>query len=325
MLLACIAVLAGLALLSYGADRFVSGAAASARNLGVAPLMIGLTVVGTATSLPEVLVGSVAALRGHIEIAVGNAIGSNIANIALVLGTTAILYPLTLASTSVRREYLLMAVAILTAGILLYDLDLSRLDGMLLLTGMVVSIYLVVRMARRTITTDDDPLIGESDQEYRIGLNQRQALIHLLLGLILVLGGAELLVRGAIIIAQAFGVSDLVIGLTIVAIGTSLPELAASIMSMIKREADIAIGNVIGSNMFNMWAVLGVPALLGPDKFSAAAIARDFPVMLVLSVLMGLMLFARRNGRLGRWEGLLLLTCFISYQVWLFAEPVPAG
>lgn len=320
MLLSTLAVLAGLFLLSYGADRFVLGAAATARNLGISPLVIGLTVVGVATSLPEVLVGSVAALQDHIEIAIGNAIGSNIANVALVLGASALVLPITVASTSIRREYGLMLAAIVLAGVLLFDLTLSRLDATLLLLGLVTSIVVIVYMARR-VRDSEDPLIAESDQEYRATMSQRRSTVYLIIGLILLLGGAELLVRGAVDIAQAFDVSDLVIGLTIVAVGTSLPELAASVMSIIKREADIAIGNIIGSNMFNMLAVLGIPAMLRPDSYGAAAFSRDYPVMLGLALLMGLMLFFKQHGRIGRVEGLFLLLGFCSYQYWLFMEP----
>lgn len=324
MLLASVAVIVGLLLLSYGADRFVLGAAATARNLGISPLVIGLTVVGIATSLPEVLVGSVAAVQDHIEIAIGNAVGSNIANIALVLGASAALFPITVGSTSIRREYGLMMAAIVLAGVLLMDQDLSRADSIILLLGLVASIVSVVYMAR-SVRGSADPLIAESDREYRVATPQGQATLRLVIGLILLLAGADLLVRGAVSIAQAFGISDLVIGLTIVAVGTSLPELAASVMSMVKREADIAIGNIIGSNMFNMLAVLGVPAMLQPGGFNADAIARDFPVMIGLSLLMGLMLFMNKRGRIGRPEGLFLLLCFCSYQFWLFMEPAAAG
>lgn len=320
MLLACLAVIAGLGLLGYGADRFVHGAAATAHNLGVTPFVIGMTVVGIATSLPEILVGSVAALQGRIEIAVGNAVGSNIANIGLVLGATAVVVPVTIASDTIRREYLLMMIAIGFAGLLLLDLDLSRGDGLILAAGLIAAMAAVIYIAERA-RDSDDPLVAESDQEYRTQLTPLRAGIFLVIGLMLLLGGAELLVRGAVFIAETFGVSDLVIGLTIVAVGTSLPELATSITSIMKREADIAIGNIIGSNMFNMLAVLGIPALLGPGAFQASAIARDFPVMLGLSVLMGLMLFIRKRGRIGRPEGLLLLLCFIGYQIWLFLDP----
>ncbi|MCS3904202.1 cation:H+ antiporter [Methylohalomonas lacus] len=322
MLLACLAVIAGLVLLSYGADRFVLGAAATARNVGVTPFVIGLTVVGMATSLPEVLVGSVAALDGHIEIAIGNAIGSNIANVALVLGASAVVLPIVVTSNSVRREYGLMALAIGLAGLLLLDLDLTRADGLILIGALVAVMAAIIYIARRVaVSGDDDPLIAESDQEYRAEMAPLRAAVYLGIGLLLLLGGAELLVRGAVFIAAAFGISDLVIGLTIIAVGTSLPELAASIASIMKREADIAIGNIIGSNMFNMLAVLGVPALLNPDAFQVSVIARDFPVMVGLSVLMGLMLFTRQRGRIGRPEGLLLLACFIAYQAWLFIDP----
>lgn len=324
MLLAALAVIAGLFLLSYGADRFVVAAAATARNLGVSPLVIGLTIVGMATSLPEVLVGSVAALQDHIEIAIGNAVGSNIANIALVMGFTAALYPITVASISIRREYALMLAASLLAGLLLVDLDLSRLDGALLLAGLAAAILIIVRLAL-AIRDSGDPLVAESDQEYRVTLSQGRALVWLIVGLALLLGGAELLVRGAVVIARGFGISDLVIGLTIIAVGTSLPELAASVMSLVKREADIAMGNIIGSNMFNMLAVLGVPALLQPGRFDADVVARDWPIMFGLSLAMGVMLFLTGRGRIGRGEGLLLLLCFCGYQSWLFLDPGAAA
>lgn len=316
MLLVVAMLLAGLILLSYGADRFVAGAVAIARHLGVSPLVIGLTLVGIATSIPEVLVSSVAAWQGRMPLAVGNAVGSNIANMGLILGTCALVYPLAVASHALRREFILMSIAILTAGLLLLNLQLDRSDGLLLIMGLTLSLGLIIRMARRAPA--GDPLIRESEVAYRQTPAPVAAGLYFTGGLILLMAGAELLVRAAVSIALDLGVSELVIGLTIVAVGTSLPELAATLASLIKREADIAIGNIIGSNMFNMWAVLGIPALIRPGGFGADLVVRDFPVMLTLTTVMGLLLFTRQHGHIGRPGAALLLLCFIGYQYSLF-------
>ncbi|MEX0951586.1 MAG: calcium/sodium antiporter [Gammaproteobacteria bacterium] len=319
MLLESLAVVVGLVLLGVGADRFVLGASALARHLGVAPLIIGLTIVGIATSMPEVLVSSLAAWQGRIDIAIGNAIGSNIANVALVLGATTLFIPIAISSHAVKREFMLMLAAILIAGLLLANLQLSRLDGLILLAGLIASLYLMVRMARGP--QQNDPLFTETAQEYEHAVSYARAWVYFLLGLLVLLGGAELLVRGAIGIAKSFGISDLVIGLTIVAVGTSLPELAASIASVIKKEADLAIGNIVGSNMFNMWAVLGIPALLRPGQFEAAVMTRDYPIMLALSLVFAWLLFGRGNRAIGRGAGVVLFSCFCAYQAWLFMAP----
>ena len=309
-------VIGGLALLVYGADRFVEGAASTARGLGVSPLIIGLTIVGIATSAPEVLVGTVAALDGKTNIAIGNAIGSNIANIGLVLGATALFCPLVVASKTLRGEYLIMLGASLIALILLLDQKLDRIDGIILLSGLFAILCWIVIMAKRTPTTD--PLIDEFEQELPPVYSVGKSLLLMLFGLVLLLAGAELLVRGAVNIARFIGVSDLVIGLSIIAIGTSLPELAASIMSVIKKEADIAIGNVIGSNMFNMLMVLGVPCLIHPGTFGTEVLFRDFAVMIFLSLIMGWMVFVHGKGKFDRVEGAFLFCCFVGYQSWLF-------
>ncbi len=309
-------ILGGLALLVYGADRFVDGAASTARGLGVAPLIIGLTIVGIATSAPEVLVGSVAALDGKTNIAIGNAIGSNIANIGLVLGGTALLCPLVVGSKTLRREYLIMAAATLIALAVLLDQRLSRVDGMILLGSLCAILCWVVMIARQAPASD--PLAGEFEQELPPVYPLGRSLLLMLFGLVLLLAGAELLVRGAVSIARLLGISDLVIGLSIIAVGTSLPELAASIASVIKNEADLAIGNVIGSNMFNMLMVLGVPALIHPDSFGLDALLRDFSIMILLSLIMGWMVFIHGKGRFDRIEGGFLFACFLGYQGWLF-------
>jgi cation:H+ antiporter len=319
MLINCLFVLAGLTLLVIGADRFVIGAANIARSLDISPLIIGLTVVGVATSAPELLVGTVAALDGKTTLAIGNAVGSNIANVGLVLGATALACPLVVLSPTLRREFLLMFAAILVATCLLLDSYLSRMDGLILISCLVLSMWWIIRLARSS--SKADPLAGEFEQELAQDKTDSVAKSSFLLiiGLLLLLGGAELLVRGAIAIAREFGVSDLVIGLTIVAIGTSLPELAASITSVIKNEADIAVGNVIGSNMFNMLMVLGIPALIHPTEVSTDVIYRDIPIMITLTLLMGWMVFVYGRGKFDRIEGGFLFLCFIAYQYWLFS------
>lgn len=318
MVLATLGLIIGLAFLVYGADRFVIGAGSTARNIGISSLIIGLTIVGFATSAPEILVGSVAAWQGKTEMAIGNAIGSNITNIALVLGLTVAIYPISVNSKTLLREYLFMLAALVLAGLALLNLSLSRLDAGLLLLAMIVITWFIIVSSRRSKQTD--PLLSEIEQELETPLSVNKSLLFLIVGLVLLLGGAEIFVRSAVIIAQTFGLSDLVIGLTIIAIGTSLPELAASIMSVIKNEAELAIGNVIGSNLYNMLAVLSIPAMIHPTEFDQAVLMRDMPVMLGLSLLMGWMVFIAGAGRFSRMEGLFLLICFAGYQFMLFTQ-----
>ena len=312
MLIATLAVLGGLALLVLGADRFVSGAAGSARALGVSPLIIGLVVVGIATSMPEVFVGGVAAWDGKTRIAIGNALGSNIANIGLVLGATALITPLMVQSQTLRREFFLMLAAMLIAFLLMFDLRLSRIDGLLLLAALCLMLVWIVKQARREASA------AQAGDDQKGVPSLRKSIIFMLVGLVVLLGGAELLVRGAVYIARELGVSDLVIGLTIVAVGTSLPELAASLTSVAKKEMDIAIGNVIGSNMFNMLMVLGIPCIIYPDTFGKEVLLRDYAVMAGLTLLMAWMVFYSGKDRYSRLEGAVLLLCFTGYQYWLF-------
>lgn len=309
MLLAVVATLGGLALLAFGADRFVAGAVATARNLGVSNLIIGLTVVGMATSMPEALVGAVAAWDGKTHIAIGNAIGSNIANVGLVLGATALFWGVR--AEALGREFSVMGLAMLLALLLMLDQHLSRLDGALLLAALLLSVGWVVRGARQTSSATE---AGAAKRLPSLG----KSLLLMCVGLLVLLGGAELLVRGAVQIAQILGVSDLVIGLTIVAVGTSLPELAACIASVLKKEADIVIGNIIGSNMFNMLMVLGLPCVIHPIAFGGEVLARDFSVMIGITLLMGWMVFVSSKAQIRRWEGAALLLCFAGYQYGLF-------
>ena len=317
MILNYLGILAGLVLLVYGADRFVEGAANIAHYLGMPPLLIGLTIVGMATSAPEVLIGIVAALEGKTEIAIGNAIGSNIANIGLVLGITVILMPVTVASQTLKREFFIMMLAIALALGLMWDQTLSHLDAILLLIGFIAAILSAIVLSKKTAQTD--PLLSEFESELPQNSNIGKSIFMFFLGLGLLLGGANLLVECAVIVAKHYGLSDLVIGLTIIAIGTSLPELAASITAVKKNEAGIAIGNVIGSNMFNMLAVIGISAMIHASDFDHLVLVRDFPVMIGMTLLMGGMIFIYGSGKFNRVEGSILFLGFIAYQYWLFS------
>lgn len=320
MLINIAAIILGFVLLVWGAERFVTGAAALARNMGVSPLLIGLTIVGFGTSAPEILVSAMASIQGNPGLAIGNALGSNIANIALILGVTALVAPLVVQSNTLKREYPILLAVCLLAMLLMLDGELDRLDGIILISGLILVLYGMVRigMAGR----NSDPMQLEYDAEIPEDMPTGKAVVWFLLGLALLLISSRILVWGAINIAQAFGVSDLIIGLTIVALGTSLPELAAGITSALKREHDIAIGNVIGSNIYNLLAVLPMPALLAPGGFSPDIMTRDMPVMIGLTLVMFVMSYGfRKHGRINRIEALLLLFAFIGYQGMLFLGP----
>lgn len=310
LLISSLAVIAGFALLVWGADRFVDGASATARNLGVSPLIIGLTIVGLGTSVPEMLVSAMAAWQGNPGLGIGNAIGSNIANIGLVLGVTAMITPLVVKSETLRREYPLMFVIMLVGLMLLLDGEMNRLDGIILVIGLVLMILWMIRISMRR---QHDPMEDEFDKEIP-RLSTAKALFWIVLGLILLLGSSRLLVWGAVNIAEAMGISDLIIGLTIVAIGTSLPELAASVMSALRKEPDIAIGNVIGSNMFNLLAVLSLPGIIHPSVLEPEVLSRDYFYMIGLSIALFVMAYGfRGQGRINRVEGLLLLMAYFVY------------
>ncbi len=317
MLVSVAAIILGFVLLVWGAERFVTGAAAIARNLGVSPLLIGLTIVGFGTSAPEILVSAMASIQGNPGLAIGNAVGSNIANIALILGVTAMVAPLTVHSTTLKREYPVLLAVCLLALLLMLDGDLDRMDGAILVSGLILVMFGMVRIGKAS--RHSDPMEIEYEAEIPEDMPNRKAVLWFLVGLTLLLVSSRMLVWGATNIAVAFGVSDLVIGLTIVALGTSLPELAAGITSALKREHDIALGNVIGSNMYNLLAVLPMPGLLAPGPFDAEIMTRDMPMMIGLTLIMFVMSYGfRRNGRINRFEGLLLLSAFIGYQGMLF-------
>ncbi|VAW56470.1 Inner membrane protein YrbG, predicted calcium/sodium:proton antiporter [hydrothermal vent metagenome] len=325
MLINFIAILAGFGLLIWSADLFVAGASATARNLGISPLIIGLTIVGFGTSAPEMLVASIAAYGGNPGLAIGNAIGSNITNIALVLGATAVIVPLTVHSSILRREYpLLILATLLAVTVMSVDNALDRIDGLLMIILLFALMGWIVHQAIKqrketALNGVEDPLSTEFEQEITDTMPMGKAIFLLLAGMIILLISSKLLVWGAINIATAYGVSDLIIGLTIVAIGTSLPELAASIVSARKGEHDIALGNVIGSNMFNTLGVLGITALIKPTALIEDIMTRDLPLMVALTIIMFMMAFGRKgSGQITRFEGSILLAIFMAYEVILY-------
>jgi len=315
MLMSIAAVVAGLALLVWSADRFVEGAAAVAHKLGVSHLIIGITVIGFGTSAPEILVSIMAVIEGIPDIAIGNALGSNIANIGLILGLTALLVPVPVAAGLMRAEYPMLAVATLVLAVCLYDLQLTWFEGVILVGLLVATMGLMIRMHRRAGDSVDVDEIDES-------MPMRAAWLWVLVGLLLLVGSSRLLVWGASNIAIELGVSELVIGLTIVAVGTSLPELAASLASLKKSVPDLAVGNVIGSNLFNSLAVVGIPPMLGEFSVDPHVLSRDLPVMVVLTVALFLMssLPHASTVYLSRLKGLLLLLAFLGYQGYLYYE-----
>lgn len=315
ILLSIVAIIVGLGLLVWGADRFVHGAAAIAKNFGISPLIIGLTIVGIGTSAPEILISTIAAYQGNPSLAVGNALGSNIANTALVLGITAIVMPLSVKSETLRREYPIMFAVMLLALALVVDYHLGHLDGVILIFGLFVMLYWMVQQGKKQ---KHDPMEQEFEQEIP-SISNQQAFIWFAVGLILLIASSRGLVWGSVNIAKSLGVSDLIIGLTIVAIGTSLPELAASITSALKKEHDIAIGNIIGSNMFNMLVVFGIPGLIAPHALDSAVLERDFPFMIGLSVVLFIMAYGfKKEGRVNRFEGGLLLSGYVAYMTTLY-------
>jgi cation:H+ antiporter len=320
MLLSSITIIAGFSILVWGAERFVAGAAALARNLGVSPMLIGLTIVGFGTSAPEILVSVVASIQGNAGLAIGNALGSNITNIGLILGFTALITPLKVHSNTLQREYpILLAVSLLSL-LLMLNGRLTALDGIILLSALAAVLWFMVQLGRRS--RGSDPLEVELEAELPEIMTTVRALFLLVSGLVLLLVSSRMLVWGAVNVATAFGISDLVIGLTIVALGTSLPELAASVIAAMRNEHDIAIGNIIGSNMYNLLAVLAMPGLLAPGLFAPEALTRDMPVMIGFTLALFVMGygFRGRSGRINRFEGLLLVAAFAGYQTMLFLD-----
>ena len=323
MLISIAQLAGGFVLLVWGADRLVAGASALARNLGVSPLIIGLTIVAFGTSAPELVVSGVAAYRGNPGLAVGNAIGSNIANIGLILGLTAVVYPLRVESETLKREYPLLMLIMIASLIMAADLVLDRTEGYLLLTGLVALIIWMIRYGLRR--PYGDPLAEEFEAEIPSNMPTKYAVFWMTVGIIILPVSSKFLVDGAIFIARSLEVSEVVIGLSIMAFGTSLPELAAALTSALRHEDDLAIGNVIGSNMFNILGVLGIAAVIEPVSIDILMLKQDFPVMFLFTMLLFFMAYGIHGpGRISRRSGILLLSMFTAYQVliWVTASRV---
>ncbi|WP_062069341.1 calcium/sodium antiporter [Demequina sediminicola] len=318
MLVPIIATLVGLGVLAWSADKFVLGAAAVARFLGMAPLLIGMLVIGFGTSAPEMVVSAFAAADGDPELALGNALGSNIANIGLILGTAAIVLPIAVKRGILRKELPLLIVVTAIAWLLMSDGELSRGDAGALALLLAVLITWQILSAKQH---QGDGLAHDVEQQATSqNISKRAAWTWLVVGLVLLVVSSRVLVWGAVEIAESLGWSDLVIGLTVVAIGTSAPELAAALAAARKGENDLALGNVIGSNLFNTLGVVGIAGLIHPAVVTPDLLNRDFPFLMGLTLLVVIFGFRwKSDGRINRLEGSVLLALWLGYTVFLVA------
>ncbi len=317
MTTAFIALVFGLVLLIWSADRFVEGSASAARHFGMPPLMIGMVIVGFGTSAPEMVVSALAASQGKAGIALGNAYGSNITNIALILGLTALISPIAVSSQVLRKELSILTAVTALAGWQVWDGEISLFDAVVLLGVFGVLMTWTIWQGLRK---NPDALGSEMEQELDLhAMPLRRAVFWLAVGLALLIVSSRILVWGAIEIAQGFGVSDLIIGLTIVAVGTSLPELASSIIAARRGEHDIALGNVLGSNLFNALAVVGIAGAISPLAAGPEVFDRDILVMAALTVSLFIIGYGFRGpGRINRVEGAMLVACYAGYTAHLF-------
>lgn len=315
MLAIVITLCISLVLLVWSADRFVAGAAGLSCHFGVPPIVVGIVVIGFGTSAPELLISTISAWQGNSGLALGNALGSNIANIGLILGFTAFITPIVVSRQTLTREYPVLLLATAWAWLLLSDGHLSFIDGLLLIGMLCGALVFLAVSATRAHVPVSDPEIIEG--------GVLKASIWTLVGLVVLLISSSFLVDASVKLAQLFGVSDLVIGLTIVAIGTSLPELAASITGAIKHHSDLAIGNVVGSNIFNTLGVIGVPGLIHAYDIPEEVLTRDLPIMLFATILFMLLSFltSKSNG-MHRLSGLTLLACFVAFEVIIYVQTV---
>lgn len=319
MTLAIIATIGGLAVLAWSADKFVLGAASVARYLGLAPLLIGMLVIGFGTSAPELVVSTFASIEGKPELAIGNALGSNIVNIGLILGVTAIVLPVMVHRGILRKEMPVLIAATAVAWLLMLDGTISVADASILLVLLVVLVTWSVVSAK---SNKDDQLATEAAAETEpTKLSKRAAWTWLVVGLVVLVLSSRILVWGAVEIAQSLGWSDLIIGLTVVAIGTSAPELAASLSAIRKGENDLALGNVIGSNLFNTLGVIGISGVITPIAVDTDVLTRDLPMVGAMTVLLVIFAWGRvGRGRINRYEGAALLVVWIGYTTYLLVS-----
>ena len=321
MLIASAAILVGFIILVWSADLFVAGAAAIAENMGMSPILIGLTIVSLGTSAPEVLVSLNAAIAGTGELGVGNAIGSNIANMGMVLGITVLIAPLPVHRNRLKRELPVLLAVTLGCGLLLLDTELDWIDGLLMLAALA---FILVEMIRSQ--SHDPNAAEEANIEELPHMQSRKAWVSFAIGLVLLVASSKILVWGASKVAMELGVSPLVIGLSVVAVGTSLPELAASLASAMKGHAEIALGNILGSNLFNLLGVMSLPGLFTTQVLAREVLTRDYASMVGITLLLAGGLYGsllRRTAphaehQISRFMGMLLLTVYALYYYWLF-------
>lgn len=313
MLLSVFQIIMGCILLTLGAERFIVGSGALAKRWGMPPLMAGILLVGFGGSFPEIVVSLLASLKGTAGMAVGNAIGSNIVNMGLVLGVACLIAPLAVPRHCIKRDFpMLISLMVLCGGLFWWG-GLSRFDGVvLLLLLLVYLIYMITRVGRQH---PDDIEYDDIEHDPKVDMPVWRAIVWWVVGLTLLGVSADWVVNGASFIAVHFGISELVIGLSIVAIGTSLPELATVIMSCVKGHHAVALGNVLGSNVFNLLAVLAMPALISPATLGHAVLLRDYPVMVAFSAFPWVVLLIKKKPVLGRVTGGILLLGFVGYLV----------
>jgi len=316
MLIPSVLLVVGLLLLLWSSDRFVDGASQAAKFFGMPPLLIGMVIVGFGTSAPEMVVSTFAALQGNPGIALGNAYGSNIANIALILGITALIGPVRVHSAILRKELPILTFVTGISILLMMDLYLSFWNSVYLL---VLFVFLMTWSVVQGMRKNTDTLAKQTEKELVSDISLKKSIWLLISGLLVLIVSSRILVYGAVEIAQYFGVSDTIIGLTVVAVGTSLPELASSIIAAKKGEHDIALGNIIGSNLFNTLAVVGIAGVIYPVAVASSTVYRDMTLMAILTVSLFVIGygFRGRKGRINRFEGAFLIFVYLLYTSYL--------
>jgi len=311
MLLSIISLVSGFILLMWSADVFTNNGAKIARIFNISPLIIGLLIFGFGTSAPEMLVSGLAAYSGHPEMSVGNAFGSNIFNIGLVLGITALILPIQVEKSVLKKEWVFLILSTLVAGLLLLDQYLSFYDGLILLALLILFLFYVFKQSKK------DSLNGIDDVDSKINNKEKgKTWLLLIVSLVILISSAKLVVWSGTVLASIFGVPELIIGLTVVALGTSLPELAVSISSALKKQHEMVIGNIIGSNIFNTLGVLAIPGLISPFKIPTELLSRDYIYILILTFLIVILSF--KDKKINRFGGFVLLFVLGGYLYQLF-------
>ena len=310
MLIASVIIVLGFLGLIWGADKFVSGASGLARNLGVSPLLIGLTIVAFGTSAPEIFSSAVAAMQKKPELAIGNAFGSNLFNVGIALGIAALIKPLKAPESMLNRELPALLLVTVITGILIADLQLDLLDAILLI---MITVFFIYRLLKQQIKSTKASL--ETPEQESTRMKSLKAVAYLTIGLLILVISAEALVQAASNIAEALGVSASIIGLTIVALGTSLPELAASVTCVLKNQDELAIGNIVGSNILNLLAVLPFPGIFAPGLIEANLFYRDFSVVTFLTILLCFFCYRsiKKEIHIGRVSGIIFLLIYCGW------------